>query len=127
MDRPRIGEGYLRVPTKLAYRLTKDPGYLEQDFPVYRFRPCRNRVDPYVVKASEIYTASLLARARYERGARPSRRSAPLWPLDYDPGFSESEVPDLPLHIEDQIVEVLRSYAALRERVRKMHDQTNSP
>jgi hypothetical protein len=126
---PRIAEGYLRVPAKLAYRLTKDPGYLEQDFPAYRFRPWRNRVDPYVVKVSEIYTASLLARARYEEehGRLDEARRYGLAALDYDPGFSESEVPDLPLHIEDQIVEVLRSYAALRERVRKMHDQTNSP
>jgi hypothetical protein len=126
---PRIEGGFLRVPTKLAYRLTKDPGYLEQDFPAYRFRPWRNRVDPYVVKVSEIYTASLLARARYEEehGRLDEARRYGLAALDYDPGFSESEVPDLPLHIEDRIVEVLRSYAALRERVRKMRNQTNSP
>jgi hypothetical protein len=37
--------------------------------------------------------------------------------LSFDPGFTEDDVPDFPLHIEDQIVEILRSYAALRERV----------
>jgi len=118
---PRIAEGYHRVPTKLAYRLTEDPTYLEQSFPEYRFRPWRNRVDPYVVKVSEIYTASLLSRARYEEehGRLDEARRYGLSALGFDPGFSESEVPDLPLHIEDQIVEVLRSYAALRERVRR--------
>lgn len=121
---PRIGEGYLRVPAKLAYRLTKAPGYLEQDFPDYRFRPWRNRVDPYVVKVSEIYTASLLARARYEEdhGRLDDARRYGLYALGFDPGFSESEVPDMPLHIEHQIVEVLRSYRALRERVRRMQN-----
>jgi len=126
---PRIAEGYRRVPTKLAYRLTKDPRYLEQDFPSYRFRPWRNRVDPYAVKASEIYTASLLARARYEEehGRLDNARRYGLAALDYDPRISESEVPDFPLHIEDPIVEVLRSYAALRERVREMKKPTSSP
>lgn len=108
---PRIAEGYHRVPMKLASRLTKDPSYLEQGFPEYRFRPWRNRVEPYVVKVSEIYPASLLARARCEEehGRLDEARRYGLSALRFDPGFSESEVPDLLLHIEDQIVEVLRS------------------
>lgn len=62
---PRIGDGHLRVPTKLAYLLTRDSAYVEQEFPEYQFRPWRNRVDPYVVKVSEIYTTSLLAGAAF--------------------------------------------------------------
>ncbi len=114
---------------KLAYLLTKDVTYFEQSFPKYRFRPWTNRVDPYVVKTSEIYTTSLLARARYEEdhGRLDEGRRYGLYALMFDPGFAEKDVPDFPLHIEDQIVEVLRSYAALRERVRTMQNRTNSP
>ncbi|MGH9335741.1 MAG: hypothetical protein ACRD21_18555, partial [Vicinamibacteria bacterium] len=117
---PRIAEGYLRVPTKLAYLLTKDPDYRPQEFPRYRFRPWQNRVDPHAIKVSEIYTASLLARARYEEeNGRPDEaRRYGLYALSFDPGFTEDEVPDFPLHIEDQIREVLRNYAQLRNRVR---------
>ncbi len=117
---PKLADGYLRVPMKLAYRLTKDPGYRAQDFPEYRFRPWRNRVDPYTVKVSEIYTASLLARARYEEehGRTEEARRYGLYALSFDPGFTEDDVPDFPLHIEDQIKEVLRNYAQLRARVR---------
>jgi hypothetical protein len=116
----RIGEGYARVPAKLAYRLTKDATYSEQSFPEYRFRPWTKRVDPYVVKVSEIYTTGLLARARYEEehGRPEEGRRYGLYALGFDPGFAAKDVPDFPLHIEDQIAEVLRNYADLRERVR---------
>jgi len=117
---PRIGQGYLRVPMKLAYLLTRDPSYREQDFPEYRFRPWRNRVDPYVVKIAEIHTTSLLARARYEEehGRPDEGRRYGVYALSFDPGFAVDEVPDFPLHIEDQIVEILRNYSDLKERVR---------
>ena len=117
---PRIGEGYFRVPTKLAYLLTKDSSYLEQEFPEYRFRAWRKRVDPYVVKIAEIYTTSLLARARYEEehGGPEKGRRYGLYALSFDPGFAEHEVPDFPLHIEDQIIDVLRNYADVQQRVR---------
>jgi hypothetical protein len=117
---PRIGEGYLRVPMRLAYLLTREPGYVAQEFREYPFRPWRNRVDPYVVKISEIYTTSLLARARYEEehGRPEEGKRYGLYALSFDPGFTENEVPDFPLHIEDQIAEVLRNYADLRKRVR---------
>jgi hypothetical protein len=121
---PKIAEGYLRIPTKLAYLLTKDGSYRARDFPEYRFRPWKNRVDPYSVKVSEIYTASLLARARYEeeRGRLDEARRYGLYALSFDPGFAEDDVPDFPLHIEDQIEEVLRNYAQIRERVRTVRD-----
>lgn len=108
---PRIGEGYQRVPLKLAYLLTKDSGYVAQDFPEYRFHPWNNRIDPYVVKVSEIYTTSLLARARYEEehGRLDQRRRYGLYALSFDPGFVEEQVPDFPPHIELQIKEVLRT------------------
>jgi hypothetical protein len=101
--------------------LTKDPSYLGQSFPEYQFRPWTNRIDPYVVKVAEIYTTSLLARARYEEEhARPEEgRRYGEYALRFDPRFAEKDVPDFPLHIEEQIVEVLRNYAALRERVRR--------
>jgi Protein O-mannosyl-transferase TMEM260-like len=116
---PRMGEGFSRVPMKLAYLLTKDEGYLEQEFPEFRFRPWTNRVDPYVVKISEIYTTSLLARARYEeKHERPDvGRKYGMRALSFDPGFRERDVPDFPLHIEDQLKEVLRNYLDLKSRI----------
>jgi hypothetical protein len=121
---PRIGEGYVRVPTHLAYLLTEDASYHPQPFPQYRFRAWRNRVDPYAIKVSEIYTTSLLARARYEeeQGRLEESRRYGLYALSFDPGFTEEEVPDFPLHIEDQIRDVLRNYAQLRDRVRALAD-----
>jgi hypothetical protein len=77
-------------------------------------------VDPYVVKIAEIYTTSLLARARYEEehGGPEKGRRYGLYALSFDPGFAEHEVPDFPLHIEDQIIDVLRNYADVQQRVR---------
>ncbi len=126
---PKLAEGYSRIPMKLAYRLTKEPGYRAQDLPEYRFRPWRNRVDPYAIKVSEIYTTSLLSRARYEEehGRPDEARRYGLYALSFDPRFTEDDVPDFPLHIEDQIVEVLRNYARLRERVRKTQNQGGRP
>jgi hypothetical protein len=126
---PRIGEGYLRVPTKLAYRLTQDPSYLEQDFPAYQFRPWTNRIDPYAVKIAEIYTTSLLARARYEEehGKPDEGRRYGMYALSFDPGFAAEDVPDFPLHIEDQIAEVLRNYRDLRGRVRGLSHRESTP
>jgi hypothetical protein len=122
---PRIGDGYLRVPTELAYLLTKESSYVAQVFPEYRYRHWRNRVDPYVVKVSEIYTTSLLARARYEEShGRPQEgQRYGLYALGFDPGFPPGDVPDFPLHIEEQIEEVLRNYSDLRERVEGVRRQ----
>jgi hypothetical protein len=47
--------------------------------------------------------------------------------MSFDPGFSTRDVPDFPLHIEDQIVEVLRNYADLRERVRRAGHRSGNP
>lgn len=117
---PKLADGYLRVPMKLAYLLTKDGTYHGENFPEYRFRPWKNRVDPYVVKVSEIYTASLLSRARYEEehGRPDEARRYGLYAASFDPGFAENDVPDFPLQIEDQIKQVLRNYARLQESVR---------
>ena len=46
-----------------------------------------------------------------------------LYALSFDPGFIEDDVPDFPLHIEDQIKEMLRNYAQLNERVRAERDR----
>lgn len=113
------------MPMNLAYLLTKDPGYRAQEFPEYRFRRWENRVDPHAVKVSEIYTTSLLARARYEErhGRVEEARRYALYGLSFAPEFTEEDVPDFPLHIEDQIRDVLRSYAELRERLQRASRQ----
>lgn len=114
----RIGKGWLRVPFGLAYRLTKDGAYQAEPFPRHTFRPWTGRVDPYAVKICELYTMSALARARYEEShGHPALASEyGHRALSFDPRFSEADVPDFPLHIDDQIRETLRNYRQLRER-----------
>jgi hypothetical protein len=116
----KLGTGYERVPGPLVYRLTRDTSYAPEAFPQYRFRPWRNRVDPYVVKICELYTMSLLSRARYEEanGHANEAKAYGVTALAFDPGFREEDVPDYPLHIEQQVREVIRNYGALRERAR---------
>jgi hypothetical protein len=61
---------------------------------------------------------AFLARARYEESmGRPDEaRRYGLHALSFDPGFRPEGVPDFPLHIDDQIREVLRNYEDLRQR-----------
>lgn len=117
---PRIAEGYERVPRGVTYLLTRETAYRERSLPELRFHPWRNRVDPYVVKVSEIYTTGFLARARYEEdhGQPDEARRYGMRALEFDPGFAEDDVPDFPLHIEEQIREVLRNYRDLERRAR---------
>jgi hypothetical protein len=114
----RIGAGYARVPTGLAYRLTQSPAPSPQPFPSYRYQPWASRVDPYAVKIAEIYTMGLLARARYEDslGHTDEARRYGVYALSFDPRIRREDVPDFPLHIETQIREVLRNYEMLRAR-----------
>lgn len=122
---PRIAEGHERVPTGLTYRLSDEPEYLETAFPTFRFRPWTERVDPYVVKIAEIYTAGLLARARYEdQHGRPGEgRKYGVAALRFEPGYDPESVLVFPLHIEDQLVEILQNYGDLRDRVRRASER----
>jgi hypothetical protein len=76
-------------------------------------------VDPYAAKISELYTMGLLARARYEESHGHAARAHAFgrYALSFRPSFREEDVPDFPLHIDDQIREVLRNYSKLEDRV----------
>jgi hypothetical protein len=114
----RIGVGLERLPVGLAAQLSRTRPAALPPMPELRYRPWSKRVDPYSIKIAELYTMAFLGRARYEESmGRPTEaRRYGLQALTFDPGFRPGDVPDFPLHIDDQIREVLRNYEHLRRR-----------
>lgn len=111
------GARYRRTPQGLAFRLMSDSTtYLPEEFPRYEFHPLSGRVDYYAAKTHEIYANMIFARARYER--EHGRDSLALRYLDYalafDPGYDAGAVPNLPLHGEEGVQEVIAFFDRLR-------------
>ncbi|MBS1911730.1 MAG: DUF2723 domain-containing protein [Bacteroidetes bacterium] len=102
---PEVGAKYRRTPFCMTLRLMKDSTYLPQDFPDYRFSFWKGRVDSYVAKAYELYGRAALARGIYEEqnGHHDLALRYLDFALTFDPGFTNSKVPDLQLNSEDQV------------------------
>jgi hypothetical protein len=113
---PEIGARYRRVPNHLALHLVPGNTYVAENFPAYRFKFWQGHVDGYTARNAELYARSLYARALYE--AEFKRNDLAMrylqYALTFDPGYSPSEIPSLPLNSEDQVIGTINFFGQLR-------------
>jgi MFS family permease len=116
---PEMGKRYTRTPNHLALRLVTDTTYLAETFPSYQFRPWEGRIDDQASRIYEFYARSMIGRALYERQFGHDSLATRYYSeaLRFDPGYSEKDVPDLPLNREDQILGTIRLFQELRRQL----------
>ncbi len=86
-----------RIPSGLSFELRADSAYVPMAFPAWRWRPWRQRTDPYVSTVSWIYGEGLAARMTYEaaHGQPDLARRYREYALIFDPAVRRDRIPPL--------------------------------
>ncbi len=122
----RIGGAYHRIPNDLALRLTTDSSaYVAQPFPNYHFRFWDDEVDSYAARVYELYARSMIGRSLYESqfGHQELARKYYRAALDFDPGYTTDEVPDMPGNREEEVIRLVEFFNQIRAQVARMGQQ----